>query len=133
MSMSSKKLENLISNLTDNQRDAINRFEHYVCSTDIHNDLFLTINRLYDILSPASQGSLAKLLGDLVDAGLLKLVVRIESPETGGGIEDYSSITEVPDTLHDIYSDHEFHVNPENIKILYKLDSSIKNKIFCNN
>jgi len=104
------------------EAEAVRRFEAYVRSVPRNRKIELTINRLYDIISPRSRSSLAYILNELVSSGLLHRIVRIESPVTGGGIADYESITDVPDTIHDIYSDVDIHVNPENIRVLYELD-----------
>jgi len=62
---------------------------------------------------------LALLLSELVSSGVLRNVVRIESPETGGGIGDYDSLLDVPDQIFDFRTQREIVVTPDNVVTLF--------------
>jgi len=123
--MFSKKLNNLIVEYPKGQQDALKRLDDYIHGLNDAQDITLTINRLYDILHPSSRSVLAVMLAGLVRDGVFEKIVRVVSPGSGTGIEEYSSISEVPEVIHDIYRDVEMEVSTENIQTLYKL----KNKI----
>ena len=79
------------------------------------------MQRLYDLASPSTTLAFAQLLNELVDRGVIKKIVRVESPNLGG-IGDFSSITEVPTTINDWRQDNTLiDVKPENISVLYQL------------
>lgn len=78
-------------------------------------------NHLYEIVRPHNATQLALVLAELVKSGELRQFVRVESPQTHNGIEDFSSITDVPAEVHDFYSDSWFNVQPENLRVMYTL------------
>lgn len=79
-----------------------------------------TLDRLYDLVAPSSVQTLSLILGELTQRGILQQFVRVQSP-TGGGIEDFSSILDVPQTMHDWRTDKEIEVGPENLQIVFKV------------
>ena len=79
-----------------------------------------TLNSLCDLVTPQDRDTFAMLLGDLARAGFLKLVVRVLSPGTQGGIGEYATLDEVPEVVHDWRTDSELHVSPENLRVIYK-------------
>jgi len=78
-----------------------------------------TLNRLSDLVEPNSKEALAGALGELVRSGEIKLVVRVISPRTRGGIGEFSSLDEVPDVVHDWRSDKDIEVTAEDLRVLY--------------
>jgi len=80
-----------------------------------------TFDHLYHQILPSSVSNLALILAELVQRGLLEKLVRVESPITGGGIEDFPSIEEVPDRIYDFHSDRMIEVEPENLRVLFKV------------
>jgi hypothetical protein len=79
-----------------------------------------TLNRLCDLVTPRDRDEFALILGELTRGGLIKLVVRVVSPSTQGGVGDYSTLDEVPDVVRDWRTDSEVHVTPENLRVIYK-------------
>lgn len=65
------------------------------------------------------------MLQHLVKLGLLRKVVRVESPGRGG-IGDYPSLEDVPRVIHDWKTGLDVEVAADDIHLVYKLD---KNKI----
>lgn len=78
-----------------------------------------TLNRLSDLVEPNSQEALAGALGELVRSGEIKLVIRVVSPSTQGGIKDFKSLADVPEVVHDWRSDRQVEVTAENLRVLY--------------
>jgi hypothetical protein len=78
-----------------------------------------TLNRLSDLVHPNSVESLAGALGELVRSGELKLIVRVISPSTQGGIADFRSLDEVPDVIRDWRTDREIEVNTDDLRVVY--------------
>lgn len=54
----------------------------------------------------------------LEQSGYLKRIYRIESP-TLGGLEDFSSISDIPPEIEDFRTGCTLEVTPKNIKVLY--------------
>jgi len=79
-----------------------------------------TLNRLCDLVTPRDREEFAIILGELARSGLIKLVVRVVSPSTQGGVGDYPSLDDVPEVVHDWRTDSELHVSPENLRVIYK-------------
>jgi len=61
----------------------------------------------------------------LEDKGLIKKIVRVESPALGG-IADYASISDVPKVVFDFRTGLDIVVTSENINVLYSLTESIE-------
>jgi hypothetical protein len=80
----------------------------------------LTVQRLYDLISPSSQRVLAKILTRLVQQGIFKQVVRVES-EALGGIGDYESITDIPPVIFDSRIGRNVDVSLDRVRVIYKL------------
>jgi hypothetical protein len=80
-----------------------------------------TFDHLYQEVSPSSPQALSLILSELVQRGFLEKLVRVESPFTGGGIKDFSSVADVPERIYDFHSDREIEVEPDNLRILFKV------------
>ncbi len=121
MNMSSVNLENLIVKFPQ-ERDSILRLGNFISENiEKPSSKVFTLQRLYDLASPSTTLAFAQLLNELVDRGVIKKIVRVESPNLGG-IGDFSSITEVPTTINDWRQDNTLiDVKPENISVLYQL------------
>ena len=79
-----------------------------------------TFEHLYQQAQFSSPEVLSMVLAELVERGEIQKSVRVESPSTGGGIGDYKSILDVPETLYDWRADKELRVSPENLRIIFK-------------
>ena len=73
------------------------------------------VHRLPDV--PPAQLSLV--LSELDDVGVLQRIVRVESPETGGGIGDFRSLLDVPETIVDYRTGKTLEVTPDNIRTIF--------------
>lgn len=57
--------------------------------------------------------------------GLVKKVIRVESPEHGG-IGDYNSLLDVPNVIEDFRTGLDITITSDNIKVLYSLTKNIE-------
>ncbi len=80
-----------------------------------------TFDHLYQEISPSSPTNLSLILAELVRRGLLEKLVRVESPFTGGGIRDFGSVEDVPETIYDFHSDREIEIQPDNLRVLFRV------------
>jgi hypothetical protein len=80
-----------------------------------------TFDHLYQEISPSSTKNFALIVSELVQRGFLEKLVRVESPYTGGGIKDFSSVEDVPERMYDFHSDKEIEVQPDNLRVLFKV------------
>ena len=69
-----------------------------------------------------SSTELAILISLLVSAHILRRVVVVESP-AGGGVAEFSSIDDVPETLHDHLRDTWMDVTPNDLRTIYVAES----------
>lgn len=83
-----------------------------------------TIEHLYQKIRPSSLETFTLILSELAHRGLIEKIIRLESPTTGGGIADYSTLLDVPDEIYDPRSDRQIEVRPENLRVLFKLHSA---------
>lgn len=118
--MSSANLDTLITEFPE-EKDAVDRLTAYLDSASVSGYAReLTVQRLYDLISPSSQRVLAKILTRLVQQGIFKQVVRVES-EALGGIGDYESITDIPPVIFDSRIGRNVDVSLDRVRVIYKL------------
>jgi hypothetical protein len=80
----------------------------------------MTFDHLVVKLAPNSVENLAVILAELTKLGLVRRFIRLESPR-GGGVEDYSSLEDVPERIHDWRTDEDIEVTPQNLRVFYML------------
>jgi hypothetical protein len=80
-----------------------------------------TFEHLMHQTQPSSAEVLSVILSELVSEGILRKVVRVESPYSHGGIADYPSLTAVPSEVFDWSTDKQLVVQPENLRVIFKL------------
>lgn len=78
-----------------------------------------TLDRLFDLVQPKTKEELALTLGELVQQGKIKQVIRVESPQTRGSIKDFNSLKDVPQFIHDWRTDRQIEVSPDDLVVLY--------------
>ena len=129
--MSSINFSSLISEFPE-ERDAVARLENLLRDAsarhmDSANGDVLpewTIQRLYQVSHPSSQRALARILTRLVEKGVLRQIVRVES-DTHGGIGDYDSILEIPETMYDQFLGRDIDVRIDQVKTVYSLRNTL--------
>ncbi len=130
--MSSNNFFFLISEFPE-EREAVTRLLHFLGDVTerslITNSQLArpewTLQRLFDIAHPSSQRSLARILNRLVEKGILRRVIRVESVRRGG-LGDFESLEDIPATLFDEFLGHNIEVNLDQIHTLYALASRIE-------
>lgn len=95
----------------------LRRLEAYVGKFPPRTGVF-TLNSLFDAAKPQSMSQLVVLLDDLVRAGLLRRIYRIQSA-AGGGIGDYASFVEIPSSVFDVRVGREVAVGREQIQLIF--------------
>jgi hypothetical protein len=83
----------------------------------------LSVQRFFDITEPSSQAILIKILQRLVQQGVLRKVVRVES-DAAGGIADFPSVSEVPPVLFDFRIGRDIEVRSDQLKLVYQFEPS---------
>ena len=79
-----------------------------------------TFNHLLQEVQPTSPDELASVLAQLTTARFLEKIIRVESPESHGGIGDFHSLSEVPQEMRDWRTDRVFEVRPENLRVIFR-------------
>lgn len=122
--MSSPKLDHLTTEFPE-ESDSIHRLAKFLekFQSDFSGGESLSVRRLFDIAHPTSQAALARILQRLVEDRVLKQIVRVES-DSLGGIADFSSIVDVPPVIHDWRRDVYIEVQPDDIRLYYKLENN---------
>lgn len=69
-----------------------------------------------------TSSELAVLISLLTSEHILRRVVVVQSP-AGGGVAEYASVAEVPDTLHDHFRDVQMDVTPSDLQTFYIAES----------
>lgn len=121
MSMRSRSLESTISRFPE-ERESLKRLESLLKAA--RGEPEYTFEHLYREVRPSSPEVFTLILSDLAGRGLIKRLVRVESPVDRGGIADFESVTEVPDEIRDWRTDTALRVQPENLRIIFKIPSS---------
>jgi hypothetical protein len=81
-------------------------------------------NRLVDVAGEVPSVGLAGILAQLVEDGLLEQFLRVETA-LGVGLEDFSSIEQVPDEVYDWRDSHEsLRVSPANLRVYYRIQGA---------
>ena len=81
-----------------------------------------TFEDFAETFHPASYELLGIILGQLVQAGRLKQIIRVYSTKVpGGGIADFDSLKDVPSQIFDIRGGVNMEVTGEDIRVIYKV------------
>jgi hypothetical protein len=79
-----------------------------------------TFNHLLQEVGSVEPDQLALVLAQLTLSKVLEKIIRVESPESHGGIGDFHSLTEIPNEIHDWRSDRMIEVGPENLTVIFR-------------
>ena len=121
--MSSLNLDYLIIEFPEEKSSIKRLYEYINSSIEKGRPRELTVQRLFDLIQPSSLRVLAKMLQLLVNHGVFKKIVRVES-DSLGGIGNYQSLTEVPSVIFDSRIGHEIEVRLDQIQVIYRLEVS---------
>ncbi len=73
---------------------------------------------IWQISKVSTSSELAVLISLLTSEHILRRVVVVQSP-AGGGVAEYASVADVPDTLHDHLRDVQMEVTPSDLRTFY--------------
>lgn len=122
--MSTINSKALIDEFPDDREAVHKLLKFFLEAKNLDRGKEFPIKRIFDLVSPRSELALAKILNFLVNNGALQKIVRVESPACGG-IADFPSLLEIPDVIHDWRRDVDMQVTPDNINIVYKVNSGL--------
>ena len=116
---------NLFSNLINKYPKYTSIFESakVLYKENKGNKHIYTLPRLLDRMNVVATPSSAKALLILEEEGVLTKFFKVESP-SGGGIEDFASLQDIPEVIEDIRTGCELRVRPEHIKVFFKFDGA---------
>ena len=118
--MSSVKLEPLISEFPE-EGEALERLTAFIeANRSATKDRIFTFERLLEVSEASSQRILLGIATRLVQQGVLRKVVRVESL-AGGGIGDFASQGDVPSVIFDSRQNQMIEVQPEQVRLMFKL------------
>lgn len=86
------------------------------------NNLRLDATLIKQISKVSTSSELAVLIALLTSEHILRRVVVVESP-AGGGLAEFASMADVPDTLHDHLRDVQMDVTPSDLRTFYVAES----------
>lgn len=117
MDTSLSKFENIIRS-SPLDRSAAERFVALVADALRHHHEYTFEHLLYALQGVAPE-VLALILDDMVKSGLIRQVYRVESAQLGG-IEEFPSIEDVPEEIHDWRTDQYIPVHPEDLRVVFE-------------
>jgi Iap family predicted aminopeptidase len=118
--MFSTKFSNII-NRVPSSAQALDLVAKYLDSAEEQKRLHklrLDPNLIQRISGVNTSSELAVLISLLTSEHILRRVVVVESP-AGGGVAEYSSVEEIPDSLHDHLRDVWMDVTPSDLRTVY--------------
>lgn len=77
--------------------------------------------RLYDLLSPSNYRVLVQILSSAADKELLHKTLRVVSV-SGGGIQDFDSVLDIPIEIFDDRIGRVVEVSPDNIQMIFFIE-----------
>lgn len=121
--MSSTRFDTLIAEFPEESAAITRLCELLAPSNDRPQVREYTSARLYDLLQPTNHRVLVQLLSSAVDMGLVRKIIRVESPGRGG-IQDFESLLDIPPTLFDNRRGMTIEVTPDDIVLIYQVQAS---------
>lgn len=117
MSMFLSKYDSLIAEFPE-EGAAIFRLCQFLDSPGLPVSAEFKAARLFDIAKPSSKRVLVLVLSRLVQKGLMRRFVRVES-DAMGGIGDYSSASHVPPVIFDARLGIDVEVRLDQLHLMY--------------
>jgi hypothetical protein len=109
------KLEPLINEHPE-WKDSLNELASVLTPGKEYSFRYLT-----DRIPSVSPQRLSLILSDLASRGILERIIRVESPETGGGIGDFKSLLDVPEEVFDYRTSKNVSVTPDKVVTIFKV------------
>jgi hypothetical protein len=87
---------------------------------DANPDSQFTIKHLEQRLGHVSLASLSLALAELQSEGVIDRIIRVESPESRGGIQDFASPDQLPSQIYDWRTQQTISVEPSITSFIFK-------------
>lgn len=122
--MFSTKFSNIISRAPSSAEalDLVAKYLDTAAEQKRLHKLRLDPKLIQQISKVSSSSELAVLISILTSEHILRRVVVVESP-VGGGVAEFSSVDEVPESLHDHLRDMWMDVTPSDLRTYYVAES----------
>lgn len=122
--MFSAKFSNIISRAPSSAQalDLVAKYLDSAAEQKRLHKLRLDSTLIQQISKVSSSSELAVLISLLTSEHILRRVVVVQSP-AGGGVAEFASVAEVPDTLHDHLRDVQMEVTPSDLRTFYVAES----------
>ncbi|MCZ4331111.1 hypothetical protein [Castellaniella denitrificans] len=111
------KYDSLIAEFPE-EGEAILRLCQFLDSPGLPINAEFKAGRLFDIAKPSSNRALVLVLSSLVQMGLMRRFVRVES-DAMGGIGDYPSVSHVPQVMFDTRLGIDVEVRLDQVCLMY--------------
>lgn len=100
------------------ERAAIERLEKLAEDSQSRE---MTLDHLFAATTAHSRPSLVRILERLVARGIVDRSYRVESPTTGGPIEEFKDFRDIPERIYDHHDGTEIAVTPSHLRVMYVL------------
>lgn len=122
--MFSAKFSNIISRTPSSAQalDLVAKYLDAAAEQKRLHKLRLDPKLIQQISKVNSSTELAVLISLLTSEHILRRIVVVESP-AGGGVAEFASVDEVPESLHDHFRDTWMDVTPSNLRTVYVAES----------
>lgn len=114
------KLQN-IRNKYPAELEMITRLENLLGLEDAAVSEY-SLEYLYETIHPDSISRLVEIISTLISDEILMRKIRVVSPESGAGLRDFDSLTQLPDTIFDeVDTGKIVPVTDKMIEVLYSM------------
>lgn len=122
--MFSAKFSNIISRAPSSAQalDLVAKYLDAAAEQKRLHKLRLDPTLIQQISKVNTSSELAVLISLLTSEHILRRVVVVQSP-AGGGVAEFPSVADVPDTLHDHLRDVQMDVTPSDLRTFYVAES----------
>jgi hypothetical protein len=79
-----------------------------------------TFGHLLQKVQPSTPEDLVLVLAELANTHVIEKVIRVESPDTRGGIADFSSYEDIPLEIYDHYTNRTLEVQPAYLTVIFR-------------
>lgn len=82
-----------------------------------------TLGLIQSTVRAQSLMRLSRMMTDLASSGVVARRIRVNSRQ-GGGVQKFSDLSEIPDSMYDPFTDTEWTIGPEDIEVVFEVDKA---------